>query len=380
MKSFYCLFWLFLFCIPLLTSAQKISTLATVTANGGVTVGADGMIYAAHFGPLPPNPSIGKSIFKITPEGDVDLFVSNALNVGTGNDLDADGFLYQANLATNTIFKINPQGVIVDNSFGSMPIPSPVGVHVHTNGTVFVAACGDNNIYQITPDGTTSVFASGGFNCANGITSDFINLYVTNFNDGFVTKITPDGERTTVGDTGFGNGHIAYRSVDKMLYIASYTGNRIFRMDLDGNVSVFAGNGQQGTNDSDNLLQATFTRPNGINFNRTFCSLYITQDENVIREIKFFDGRCDPPTSVKDLQKATNIRIFPNPTSGNLLLKNPDNLSIVNLDIFDNLGRQVLTAQKINDQLDISTLSKGLFLLVLTTADQQQYREKLIIK
>lgn len=378
MKSFYYLIGLSLLSLPYTTMAQQISTLASVTANGGVTVDSDGMIYAAHFGPLPPNPNIGKNIFKITPEGEVNTFVSNALNVGTGNDIDADGFLYQANFSTNTIFKISPEGVIVDNNFAT--IPGPVGIHVNNNGNVFVAACGDNNIYQITPDGTTSVFSGGGFNCANGITSDFVNLYITNFNDGFVSKISPDGERTTVGDTGFGNGHIAYRAVDQMLYIASYSGNRIFRMDLEGNVSVFAGNGQLGTNDADNLLDATFTRPNGINFNRTMCSLYITQDGNVLREIKFFDGRCDPPTSIKELQISTNVRIFPNPAEESITLKNPDNISFNNVEIFDSLGRQVFSTQKISSHFDISTLSKGIFLLVLTTTDNQQYREKLIIQ
>ena len=131
--------------------------------------------------------------------------------------------------------------------------------------------------------------------------------------------------------------------------------------------------------DSDNPLAATFTRPNGIALSKNRCSLYITQDENVLREIKFFDGRCDQVSHIEDLSIATKIRIFPNPSSGLVQIENPENLSIATIEIFDLLGRQSMKFNQVGSHLDISKLEKGVYTIILSTKENNLYREKLLV-
>ena len=229
---------LFLIASPFLTFSQRVTTLATVTANGGVTLDKEGNLYVAHFGPLPfVTGQEGKNIYKITTAGDVSLFVENQLNVGSGNHFDSQGFMYQSSFQSGTILKIDPDGNVVNPNFAA--VSGPVGITVGDNDTMLVCSCNSNAILKIAQQGDISTFASGSsFACANGITKDDNgNFYTTNFSDGSITKIEADGTTTTLGNTENGNGHIAYRKKDQKLYIASYGANRIYRMDLSGNVT-----------------------------------------------------------------------------------------------------------------------------------------------
>ena len=86
--------------------------------------------------------------------------------------------------------------------------------------TFLPAICSGNSISKITPDGTSTTFATDSlFNCPNGLTIDpDNNLYACNFSDGRVFKITPTGEVsvfTTLqalfgGPNPVGNGHLTY--------------------------------------------------------------------------------------------------------------------------------------------------------------------------
>lgn len=357
--------------------SQEVTNLTEVTANGGVSVDAAGNLLVAHFGPLPPNPNIGKNIYKITPEGTVALFVDGQLNVGSGNAIDADGCLYQSNFATNVIYKIGPDGTIIDNNYAS--VSGPVGIAAAPDNTLYVCSCNQNIVKKITPDGQISNFASGNFfNCANGITMDHEgNIYTTNFSDGRITKITPDGTAITLGNTMVGNGHIVYRPVEDMLYVASYSGHRIFKMDLTGNVELFAGTGTAGSENAVDPLQATFNKPNGINISKDNCSLYITQDDNVLRAILFNDASC--LTNIEKIEDYPDLKMYPNPASNTLALENRSDLDFVSAQFFDSQGKLIQrTPVAANRSLhfDISTFPIGIFNVLLhsTTGQVFSYR------
>lgn len=359
---------------PILLSAQEVTTLATVTANGGISIDSAGNLFVAHFGPLPPNPSIGKNIYKITPTGEVSLFVENQLNVGSGNSFDSNGYLYQSNFATGAIYKIAPNGDIEDNNY--VTIAGPVGITAASDNTLYICSCSSNSVKRITPSGVLEDFATSAFfNCANGITiDDNGNLYTTNFSDGNIVKISPAGNAELLGTTPEGNGHITYRSSDQMLYIASYEDHQIFKMDLSGNVELFAGTGEAGSTNSVDPLEATFNKPNGIEISPTGCSLYISQDGDVVREIKLLGTECI--TSVPHLEEDFELEVYPNPVQSIVSVEyTGDDTEEKVCRIFDTQGK-LLEAHRFDYtlNLDISDLASGVYVVTI------QFKNKVIQK
>ena len=373
--KFYSTFIFLLFYV--FTQGQEVTTLATVTANGGISVGPDGILYVAHFGPLPPNAAIGKNMYKITPTGDVSLFVDGAFSVGSGNTYHSSGFIFQSNFATGDIMKIDLDGNVVDPSFTN--ISGPVGIAEGPDSNLYICSCNTGTVKKVLMDGTTSNFVSSvNFACANSITfAGDGNFYTTNFSNGTIHKITPAGDLSVLGTTPAGNGHIIFRENDQHLYIASYTGQRIYKMDLDGNHTLIAGTGGPGAFNSPDPLLSTFTKPNGINISPDGCSLYISQDEDVLRAIKFSDGACASSTTIP-LPKA-KIEVYPNPAEGFLQIKNPEQKKIVKISIIDSLGR-TLTNHAFSSTIDISGLAPGSYSIIFTDVDHVDYAGVFLVK
>ena len=365
--------------IPFIGYNQEVTTFATLTANGGVSVDKDGNLFVAHFGPLPPNSSIGRHIFKITPQGAVSVFVDGELKVGSGNAIDGDGFLYQSNFNSGAIYKIATGGNIVDNSYAT--IAGPVGIAAASDNSLYICSCNENVVKKVSPTGDVTTFASGStFSCANGITiGDNGNIYTTNFSNGDITKITPNGTATLLGSTPVGNGHIVYRPKDQHLYIASYTGHNIYKMNLSGTATLFAGTGIPGKLDATNPLEATFNKPNGIAISNDQCKLYITQDENVIRAIHFQDAECI--TSVEELINVPGLSIYPNPATDFLQFENSSKLEFTTIQFVDSYGRIVKQHQLTNStahRFDISVFPVGSYSVLLKTKSGRVFSYNLL--
>jgi len=221
-------------------------------AVGGVAVDAMGTIYVADF---------GEQVFRITPWGDVRVF-AHGLYGASGNRVDAQGRLLQSNFHGNTISRIDREGRVETFAEG---LEGPVGIAIDpTKGDAYVCNCRGNTISRVSPKGKVTPFAKDSlFRCPNGITfGPDSNLYVVNFGDGLMLKITRDGKvsRHAVIPGG-GNGHVA--AMRGALYATSFRGHRIYRVGLDGAVTPFAGSGTPGETGGA-ALEARFTFPNGI--------------------------------------------------------------------------------------------------------------------
>src|SRR5204862_1938312 len=180
----------------------KIHTLTKVIeghSTGSVTVDALGNIYVADFGEI---------VWKITPEGKRDVFASG-LYGASGNAIDHEGNLLQANFYGDSITKIDRKGQA--QPFAASGLSGPVGITINKQtGDVFVANCRGNSIAKIAKDGTVSSFAKSDlFNCPNGISFDREgNLYVVNYRDNKMLKIDSQGAValfTTVSAKGLGH-------------------------------------------------------------------------------------------------------------------------------------------------------------------------------
>ena len=141
---------------------------------------------------------------------------------------------------------------------------NPVGIIINGSGTLFVGNCGSNSIQKITRDGVSTEFAKSPLlKCPNGITMDEDgNLYIANFYNGDVIKITPGGEASRLATIpGNNNGHLTY--LQGQLIVVARSAHQLYRVTLDGEVTLLAGSGKRGKDDG-SPLDATFSLPNDI--------------------------------------------------------------------------------------------------------------------
>lgn len=245
--------------------------------TGGVSIGADGNIYLSDFG-ITLNGG-GDKIYKVTPDGETSVFATG-LNGAAGSDFDDDGNLYQSNITGNTISLVSPEGVVSTFISANTQLRNPVGlIHEKVSDTEFnlyVTSCGGNTILKIDQDKNIIELASGSlFSCPNGITKDEEgNLYVTNFNNANIIKITPEGN-TTIFKTlpGGQNTHPVY--FGGKIYVVARGALGIYEVDLaSGQETLIAGNGAKGIRDGQ-ALKAQFSRPNDIDITPDGKTLYI---------------------------------------------------------------------------------------------------------
>jgi sugar lactone lactonase YvrE len=248
--------------------------------TGGLAVDAEGNLYHADFGY---GDHVGDTVYKVTPDGNVSEFATSALfDSLTGNTFGSDGRLYQSSFGSSNIATIDPDGTV---TLLTDQVRGPTGIVVTDEGRVFVDSCRRNQVFEVFADGEAEVFAGGvGMNCPNGLTiDDDGNLYVVNFNSGFMQRITPDGAIEAIYRFPSGNAHVVH--VDGFLFVTARTDHRVYRYEIaTGEAVVVAGTGEEGLDDGPGA-EATIARPNAIAVGPDG-SLYINHGGG--------DGRNDP--------------------------------------------------------------------------------------
>ncbi len=203
----------------------------------------------------------GEKVWKISPWGDVSVF-SDQMYGSSGNTLDPQGNLFQAQFYGNTITKINRYTREV-SEVAHEGLAGPVGL-TFKNKDLYICNCGNNTIAKMGPDQKVVEFAKSPLlSCPNGITVGFDgNLYVVNFSNPNIVKISPEGEATLFAklpaSTG---GHIIQHRGN--FYITSFADHKIFKVSADAKVTHFAGSGETGVKNGE-ALQSQFINPNGI--------------------------------------------------------------------------------------------------------------------
>ena len=211
--------------------ADGTNSTARFTAPSGVAVDSSGNVYVADYG--------NNAIRKITPAGVVTTLAGMAGTHGSANGtgsaarfyhpsgvaVDASGNVYVGDTDNDTIRKVTPAGVVTtlaglagsvgsaDGTGSAARFNSPLGVGVDSSGNIYVADYYDDTIRKVTPAGVVTTQAglavlygsadgTGGaarFDSPSGVAVDSPgNVYVADTLNQTIRKITPTGVVTTL--------------------------------------------------------------------------------------------------------------------------------------------------------------------------------------
>ncbi len=258
--------------LPQTSNAQvsHVLTLADslVGAVGGITVDRAGLVYSANF---------GSNVWRIYPDGRKEIFATG-LYGASGNTIDRQGHLLQSNFFGNYLSRIDRDGN--KEIVAARGLSGPVGVIEHPNGNVYVNNCTSNSVVRVDKDWNVSPLADGDvFRCPNGITvGPDSALYVVNFGDGNMIRITEQGESSLFATIPGGNaGHVVFTR--GKFYVTAYQANRIYSVTMDGVVTHETGTGR--VQEMDGAAKAaSFAFPNGIGLGPTGDRLYVNDFVN----------------------------------------------------------------------------------------------------
>ncbi len=258
---------------------------------GGLSIDNEGNIYMGNFGISPINALAGETIIKIDANGKESVFAEGVLFPG-GNAFDSQGNLYQSNHYNGIVSKVSIHGSVsefaditeLEGGFGNTAA-EPDGIFIDELDNLFVADCLNGRVVKVSTDGSVVVFASTG-GCPKGITRDQEgNFYVSdNSESGTIWKIDPNGEVIEFTDIPVYKdpdylleykmwlGHLTYRS--GYLYVAGTSTHRIYKVDMNGNVEVFAGSGILGDTGGATMV-AELNRPMDIVFNENGDKMFV---------------------------------------------------------------------------------------------------------
>jgi streptogramin lyase len=197
-----------------------------------------------------------------------------SLNSPAGITMDATGNLYFADYSFDMIFKINTQGILSlvagsgnpnyrgDGGLASATGMNPMGLKLDASGNIYFADKSNNRIRKIDKTGIITTVAGNG---TQGFSGDGGSATSAQLNQPVDIAI---------GDSG-------------IIYISDWWNNRIRKVDPNGVISTFAGNGTSGFGgDGGSPINAVLQNPQGL-FIDSKGALYIGDAGNGrIRKIK----------------------------------------------------------------------------------------------
>lgn len=218
--------------------------------------------------------------------GSTDGFGTEASFCGpSGIAVDSLSNIYVTELASHKIRKISPDGYVstfagsslygdTDGLGLSASFNSPYGIAIDSHLNLYIADYGNHKIRKVTPEGLVSTYAgTGAQGAADGISSEATffyptgvavddatgNIFVADYGNNLIRKITPEGVVSTVAGTGsvgdfdgaanvasfFGPFDIAI-DLQGCIYVADSGNHKIRKIAPDSGVTTIAGSGVAG--------------------------------------------------------------------------------------------------------------------------------------
>ncbi|ESU23988.1 hypothetical protein FEDK69T_10480 [Flavobacterium enshiense DK69] len=368
-----------------------------------------------------------------------------------GAVVDSQGNIFISDQSNHKIRKIGTDGQIstfagsgtagfLDDTGIAAKFYYPAGMAIDSNDNLYVADYSNHRIRKITPGGVVTTYAGlatagsndgnvsvAKFNGPTGVGVDASgNVFVADYGNHKIRKISVSGEVTTVAGTGVAGAddglgasasfnHPAIVATDDQnnLFVTDSGNNKIRKISSLGNVITFAGTGVAGNSDAA-ASSATFKGPTGVCI-ANLGTVYVADYSNhKIRKICTYGYTVVPelpyglvlnpvtgvisgsPTISSPMTNytitATNafgsssfvvsievgslskedfgldtIKLYPNPVTDMLYVSN--NEFIISIAVFDLLGQKIKTFgyDKIALPLDFNSFIKGAYLLKIKT-------------
>ena len=324
-------------------SADGAGRMAGFSSPTGVAVDASGNVYVADTG--------NNTIRKITSAAVVTTLAGTAGTFGSadgtgsaatfsnpyGVAVDASGNVYVADPGNSTIRKITSAGVVTtlagtagvlghaDGIGSAASFSDPYGVAVDVSGNVYVSDSGNNTIRKITPAGVVTTLAgtagvrgsadgtgsAASFSYPYGVAVDASgNVYVTDYLNNAIRKITSAGAVTTFGGVApFSNPSGVAIDVSGNVYVADSGNNLIRNITSAGVVTTLAGNAAANSGNADGTGSAAlFSTPTGVAVDASG-NVYVTDRFNnnirigvpALADIATIDAAAGAPGAVRQL-------------------------------------------------------------------------------
>jgi len=279
----------------ILKHANVVSTFSEeFEGNGDLSIDNNGNIYSSSFS-RDITADVGKEILKITPDGQITVFIEIPELLGAQGNTFSSGEIFQVSFNSAEVYRIGLDGtynVIISPVFNS-DFNSPSDVVISSFGKPFVASCRNNQIYrldlgfftielnEIFPEDAETPLA-----CPNQMIIDNNNgIYVANNNDWIIYKVFNADKEATIKEfarllPGEFIGGMAFASEANDIFVTSEPTHKVYKINLaTGNKNVIAGSGDIGKIDGD-ALTARFTNPKGIVVNPAGTLVYVTERVN----------------------------------------------------------------------------------------------------
>jgi uncharacterized protein (TIGR03437 family) len=198
--------------------------------------------------------------------------ISALLNSPGGIVTDAAGNTIFADSGNHRVRQISPAGTITTIVGTGIPgysgdggpataarIITPQGLALDASGNLYIADYGADVVRKVSPEGNISTVAGNGANGNTGSTGKATaaalsgpfglavdkpgNLYIAEYFNNAVRKVTPDGNIQTFTGSKFTNAAGLAIDAAGAVYISASGENRIYKASAAGSVTVFAGNG-----------------------------------------------------------------------------------------------------------------------------------------
>lgn len=324
----------------------------------------------------------------------------------TGICINSTGDLFVLESFNHRVRKVTQAGVVTTvagstagntNGVASMAkFNFPEDICIDSADNLYIADYGNNQIRKITPEGMVSTLAGSTMGNADGIgtAAKFWapsgicidannNLYVTDVNNHRIRKITPLGVVTTLAGTTWGY-------TDGPANVAQFNSPSAICIDNNGNLYIAnsgthnirkidaTGNvttyaGGSTAGDVDGIgTDARFAVPMGVCIAPNGIDIYVFQ--NNYGKIR----KITPILSAEDF-KAKNIAVYPNPCKDKFSINSDEKIRTIY--IYDMVGKLVYVTECINNEVYIEDkLNKGVYFVQLFSEKKDIFTSKLIVE
>ena len=402
------------FLINSVAFAQTVTTFSSSTELAGpkgITIDTYNNLYVVN--------GSGSNILQISPAGFVSVFAGclsctgntdgfgtwARFNSPTGIAIDSNNNLYVADTGNHIIRKITPAGNVTtiagsgvagntDGTGTSAKFSAPRGIAIDNNDNLYVTDYNNHRIRKITPTGIVTTFAGSSngqidgqgtaakFSYPSGITIDGNgNLYVTDINT--IKVISPTGYVSTL------SGNYAYDYIDGVgtsarfnmplaifadnngdLLISDSNNNRIRKLTINGGVVTTFAGNGTAGDVNGTALNSSFFTPYGITKNSTGDIFIADYFNSKIKKIS------NTNLAIQENELKLKTSIYPNPASEKISIKSETAIS--KIELYDLSGKKL--KESTLKEMNISTLPRGNYLLKISDKNGNTETQKLIKK